>query len=572
MAVNPGTSTRLNYITGYSSSVPIKESDKVKYADTVYAAGIILHDENGFLYHTDGVKTLTQLLESPIIDKNVKILTAAERKMITDVNKAGGFVATDESNKISDDQLNLVEGGKIVESYLSKYIENGMIKLEVIPKDVRAHMKYVKTYEELASVSEESHNGMVFVMDASGDPTVNSGWAIYAWYDEDEDEGEPAGWHKIQEGEGIDYDYESITTHDSVEKVGAVMYDHTIFLKSPTLDQLAGLGDPVVTPVFTEWESKLSGYANTEIALGAKITEKYAASGEHKVVFTVTPSGTLTIKGFDDGDASDGTPKTITGEASAINAKLATIKVVPGASGGSFTMDLDDGYDVKTITVSTTPYKQTSILGASDPVAVINGNQIACPIKLATDGVDPAAQFNVTLTPTGCSMLDSGSSPVAADSPWVIPAGNVTTVNAALAAAKIVGAGTPGSIAVSVTEGSLSATLTVNVAYADPTLEGSESATAGDGAEVALGITVGTTNVDPAGQHTVVVTPTGVSLKDDAQAPVSDGTPWTVGPDTCENINTKLAAAKIVGDSDGGTVSVTLDGDKASKTITVSIA
>ena len=42
MAVQAGSSSKLNIVTGYASTVRITESDKKKYASTVYPAGILL--------------------------------------------------------------------------------------------------------------------------------------------------------------------------------------------------------------------------------------------------------------------------------------------------------------------------------------------------------------------------------------------------------------------------------------------------------------------------------------------------------------------------------------------------
>lgn len=458
----PGSSTRLNILTGYASSVCVTETDKTKYATKVYPEGIILHDKAGNLYHSDGVKTLAELLQHPIVDKSIPVLTAAERQMIADHDQAGGFVTTDANNKILDDRLNVVSGGKIVESYLSNYIEDGMIKLDVIPQEVRAHIKYVATYADLHTLDAESKKGMIFVIDATGDPTVTSGWAMYAWHDADETSGQAAGWTKVQEGEGIDFDYQALTTHDTVEAVGAVMYDHPVFLKSPTLDQLASLGDPVVSPVFVKFNANLKGGAADNVPLEAVITEKYVSAAEtHKVVFTVT-SGTVTISGFDEGVCDTDNPRTLELSAAAMNVKLAALKVIPGADGGAFTMDLDDGYDVKTITVSTVTWSDPTIVGASEPIEVADGAQVAFPVTLGSTNVSPYATYSVTVTPTVCSMLDDTGAAVAAGGTWTIAAGTIEEVNAKLAAGKIVGAATAGSVAIAIADTSVTATLVVN--------------------------------------------------------------------------------------------------------------
>lgn len=577
MAVQAGSSSKLNIVTGYASTVRITESDKKKYASTVYPAGILLHDDSAKIYHADGKKTLKQLLEHPIIDSAQEVLTAAERKMIKDFNKSGGFVATNDHNKIDDIQLNVVEDGKIVESYLSKYIEDGMIKLDVIPMDVRAHMKYVKTYDELQNVTEEQKHGMIFVIDASGDDTVTSGWAIYVWdkdkKDGTEEEEAPANgdWVKIQEGEGIDFDYDSITTHDSVEKVGAVMYDHIVFLQSPTLDQLADLEDPQVAPVFTQFSTEINDYDKQDIPLNLRITEQYATAGEHKVEFTVDESASIIIKGFEDGNCVDGTAKTLTGiSAAELNEKLAKLTLITGDTGGKFTMSLDDGYDVKEVTVTVKPFIEPTLEGTDDLKAVPT-LETDFPVRLSTVGVDPDKQYTVDITPNeGVSMKNSDGSTVNAGSAWNLASKTVSEINTALGKAKVVNDTDGGTVKVAITGGATQ-DVTITTVWKDPVINAdSDKVVATDGTAVALGVTLGTDNIETTKQHKVTIVSKTLKMKND-QADVAAGVPITFDKKTAEAINTELAKVKVVGATAGGKVTVTLD-DTATKELTVAIS
>ena len=577
MAVQAGSSSKLNIVTGYASTVRITESDKKKYASTVYPAGILLHDDSAKIYHADGKKTLEQLLKHPIIDSAQEVLTDAERKMIKDFNKSGGFVATDEHNKIDDIQLNVVQDGKIVESYLSKYIENGMIKLDVLPMDVRAHLKYVATYGDLQTATEEQKNGMIFVIDASGDPTVKSGWAIYVWdktkKDGTEAEDAPANgdWVKIQEGEGIDFDYDSITTHDSVEKVGAVMYDHIVFLQSPTLDQLADLEEPQVSPVFTQFSTEINDYDKQDVPLNLRITEQYATAGEHKVVFTVAESATVVIKGFDDGDCIDGQPKTLTGtDAAELNKKLAKLTLTTGATGGKFTMSLDDGYDTKEVTVTVKPFIAPTLEGTDDLKAVPTLDT-DFPVRLSTTGVDPDKQFTVTVTPnSGVSMKDDAGSTVSSGAPWTLTNKTVADINTALANGKVVNDDDGGTVKVAITDGA-SKDVNITTVWKDPVIKATnDTVVATDGTAVALGVTLGTDNIEVTKQHKVTIVSKTLNMKND-QADVTAGVPITFDKKTAAEINTELAKVKVVGATAGGKVTVTLD-DASTKELTVATA
>lgn len=579
MAVQAGSSSKLNIVTGYASTVRITESDKKKYAGTVYPAGILLHDDSAKIYHADGKKTLQQLLEHPIIDSAQEVLTDAERKMIKNFNQAGGFVATDDNNKIDDLKLNVVQDGKIVESYLSKYIENGMIKLDVLPMDVRAHLKYIATYDELQNVTEEQKHGMIFVIDASNDPTVKSGWAIYVWdktkKDGHEAEGEdtpPNGdWVKIQEGEGIDFDYDSITTHDSVEKVGAVMYDHIVFLQSPTLDQLADLEPPKVNPVFTQFSTEIDDYDKHEVPLNLRITEQYATDGEHKVVFTVAESASIVIKGIEAGDCLDGTHQTVTGTSAAdLNEKLAKLTLTTGATGGKFTMNLDDGYDVKEVNVTVKSFVEPT-LEHTDAINAVPTLETDFPVRLSTVGVDPDKQYTVTVTPnSGVSMKNDTGSTVSSGSPWTLTDKTVADINTALAAGKVVNDDDGGTVNVAITDG---ATKEVNITtiWKDPVITAtSDKVIAADAAEVALGVSLSTANIETSKQHKVSIVSNTLKMKND-QADVTAGVPITFDKKTAAEINTELAKVKVVGATAGGKVTVTLD-DASTKELTVATA
>lgn len=582
MAVQAGASSKLNIVAGYSTTVHISDSDKTRYAETVYRAGILLHDDQYKLYHTDGVKSLKQILEHPIVDGSQEVLTAKEREMIKNYNKVNGFVASDELNKIDDVHLKPVEDGHIKDSYLSKYVENGKIKLDALPAEARAFIKYVATYDQLENVPQEERKGMVFVIDASGDKTVGKGWAIYVYAKKKGDviipfagdaEGEKFEWVKVQEGEGIDFDYDSLTTHDTVEKVGAVMYDHVVCLQSPTLDQLASLADPVVAPVFTNFPTTFSIYDKTDTNLGLKITEQYATEGDHTVVMTITDddaaNATLTVKGFDEGELNkdtEGKSKTITGtSAKELNTKLAKLTVNPGATGGELTIVLDD-YDTKKITVTKKAFIAPSIQKV-DPIKAIPSKETDFAVQLSTEGVDPDATYTVTITPKeGVTMKNHSNGDVTESAPWTISSSTVAIINPLLKQGKVISDTDGGSVSVVITDGA-STDINVVATWKDPAFQGQDKVVAADTVEVALGMTLTTEDIDVAAQHTLVITSDKLTMKNDTEE-VASGKPITFTKQTVEKLNEALGKVKVIGKTGGGKVSLKLD-NKPAKVITV---
>jgi hypothetical protein len=244
MPITPGSSSKLNTVKGVSSMMVTTSSEETSLATKVLPAGILVKKSDGKVYLTDGTKTLAQI--DPLVDQ---ILTSVEKTALstalstgTYVAAAGGVVVHGANGKIDDGSLNVVSSGKIVESYLSDYIDptTHKVLLSALPDTVRAGVTYVADITARDALSDEQKKSLAFVIDATGDTTVTQGSAMYGW---DATANDGAGvWVKIAEVESLDIDVAAIRCdYNNVQATGAVMYDHTVFLEAPTAAQFVAL-------------------------------------------------------------------------------------------------------------------------------------------------------------------------------------------------------------------------------------------------------------------------------------------------------------------------------------------
>lgn len=244
MPITPGSSSKLNTVKGVSSMLFTTSSEETSLATKVLPAGILVKKSDGKVYLTDGTKTLANL--DPLVDQ---ILTSVEKTALstalstgTYVAAAGGVVVHGANGKIDDGSLNVVSSGKIVESYLSDYIDptTHKVLLSALPDTVRAGVTYVADITARDALSVEQKKSLAFVIDASDDTTVTQGAAMYGW-DASAESGAGA-WIKIAEVESLDIDVAAIRCdYTNVQAAGAVMYDHTVFLEAPTAAQFVAL-------------------------------------------------------------------------------------------------------------------------------------------------------------------------------------------------------------------------------------------------------------------------------------------------------------------------------------------
>ena len=244
MPITPGSSAKLNTVKGVSSILFTTASEESSLSNKVLPAGILVKKSDGKVYITDGTSTLDEI---PVLVDQV--LTSAEKTALSTalgtgsyVAAAGGVVVHDANGKIDDGSLNVVSSGKIVESYLSDYIDPDTHKvlLSALPDTVRAGVTYVADIDARDELSAEQKKSLAFVIDATDDPTVTRGAAMYGW-DETAESGSGA-WVKIAEVESLDIDVAAIQCdYTNVQAAGAVMYDHTVFLEAPTASEFVEL-------------------------------------------------------------------------------------------------------------------------------------------------------------------------------------------------------------------------------------------------------------------------------------------------------------------------------------------
>ena len=244
MPITPGSSAKLNTVKGVSSILFTTASEESSLSNKVLPTGILVKKSDGKVYLTDGTSTLDDI--PVLIDQ---VLTVAEKTALstalgtgTYVAAAGGVVVHDANGKIDDGSLNVVSSGKIVESYLSEYIDQTTHKvlLSALPDTVRAGVTYVADIDARDALSDEQKKSLAFVIDATDDPTVTRGAAMYGW-DATAEYGSGA-WVKIAEVESLDIDVAAIQCdYTNVQAAGAVMYDHTVFLEAPTASEFVEL-------------------------------------------------------------------------------------------------------------------------------------------------------------------------------------------------------------------------------------------------------------------------------------------------------------------------------------------
>lgn len=394
--VTPGAAGKVNHITGVVRIMQVTEEDWQNLAERELEANMLLRRvSDNSIYITEQGKKLKDLI--PIVDTEHAALndaaqTAIETAFSTGVYKAaaGGVVITDDTNKIDDEQLHVVEDvtddyntttgvaeKRVAVDYLKEWIDpdTRIIRREKLPDFLRSHVLYVANIEARNNLPDNMRLDLVFVIDASDDPDVDVGSAAYVWFskqdildgkthfvglepDDPSIEELDGKWIKIYENESLDINLDELKpTSESVEAAGAVMYDHMVMVESPSLADFITATDyvapepPAPTFTFSVAETDLIGNEGDKLALGTT----FEGTATDKITVTVTPTN-CSLSGFvSRGDVSD-KPYVYAGDIKHLIAEFKNAKIVVGSTNGSVAISTDwtgegDG-SAKTINVT----------------------------------------------------------------------------------------------------------------------------------------------------------------------------------------------------------------------------
>lgn len=252
----------LNVLHGISTIWVMDVATENAYATAVLPAGIIIKKSDNIFYLTDGIRTIQRI--SPIVDQ---VYTPAEKSIIqaalsggTYIPAPNGVVVHNNSGKIDDVSLGIINNGKLKEQYLSDFVEAGIIRYAKLPDNVKYSFYTVNTYNDLNSLNSEQRKKLIVVKDASGDPNNDiTGSGLYC-YDN--------GWVSV-----LSISDKSITATD-IANAGAVMYDHRVHLTTNDTNIRAILDDLVIgevtpdepdTPIEEEIDSSIQSSYETFI-------------------------------------------------------------------------------------------------------------------------------------------------------------------------------------------------------------------------------------------------------------------------------------------------------------------
>lgn len=266
MPVTPGSSARVNALAGIAKVVKVTTAELAgDIGNRVFEAGILIQLPSLKYVMTDGTTALKSL--EPIIDQRLteteKAALAAAYSTGSYVRANNGVVQHDNTGTIDDASFKFISvetvNGTanthvISDDYLTKYIDpsTNLVRLSALPSTVRAGVSFVAdiTARDALADDGEEKLGLVWVLDASDDTSVEKDMAAYIWIDNPEYTGSsdvthPAKiWRKVAEDDSMDIDIAALTPdYGNVQAAGAVMYDHTIMMTAPSLTDLAALQD-----------------------------------------------------------------------------------------------------------------------------------------------------------------------------------------------------------------------------------------------------------------------------------------------------------------------------------------
>jgi hypothetical protein len=202
---------------------------------------------------------------------------------------------------LTEDQLELLNDINLTNGIVV-LDTNGLIPLDVLPDQVKTHIKYMADILSRDATPEEDRHFIYVVLDASGDPTVASGAATYSWDDTN------SVWVKLSEFESMDIDFsvffdKNTDTIDAIDDgISFINYtpEESIILdksmvKDETYRLVSALTPAQLATIITPEPESAPSLHGTTVAGGTAIGPHYFADG--KVGYIVVPDSSVWLSG-----------------------------------------------------------------------------------------------------------------------------------------------------------------------------------------------------------------------------------------------------------------------------------
>ena len=333
MAVIPGSAQSLNSIAGFASAINMTTAQMTTNAEAIFQAGTwLFNTETKLVYIADGVapiKDLKPRVDQTLTTKEKAALEAAfpdngEYKPI-----ANGVVVHGADGKIDNVSFSFIDkdNTRVTNEYLSFMLDDDdKVKLENLPDIVRRDWNFFDTISDRDAATPEQKRGFAFVANASDDATVGSGWALYVWAETATGSGDHK-WRKIAEGEGLDLPTDMFVNYENLQKTGAVMFNHPLFM-SMDLDRASNLLKTAIVPTITA--ENVAGAQADAVATGVSFSTGRTTPFDVEVTCT-----DCTINNFNGTTIENDVPKTVNGTVETINGYFDDAKIVVGATSGT---------------------------------------------------------------------------------------------------------------------------------------------------------------------------------------------------------------------------------------------
>ena len=333
MAVIPGSAQSLNSIAGFASAINMTDAQMGTNAEAIFQAGTwLFNTDTKLVYIADGVAPIKDL--KPRVDQTLTTAEKAALKAAFPDNgeyqpAVNGVVVHGADGKIDNVSFSFIDKtqNRVKNEYLSFMLDDDdKVKLDNLPDIVRRDWNFFGTIGDRNNATEEQKRGFAFVADASDDATVGSGWALYVWAETATGSGDHE-WRKIAEGEGLDLPTDMFVNYENLQKTGAVMFDHPLFM-SMDLDRASNLLKTAIVPTITAED--VAGAQAAEVATGVSFSTGRTTPFDVKVTCT-----DCTINDFNGATIENDVPKTVNGTVDTINGYFAAAKIVVGATNGT---------------------------------------------------------------------------------------------------------------------------------------------------------------------------------------------------------------------------------------------